>query len=129
MMNLWQLPGFNIDIYKYLNEMKLLKPVTCFYQLPTDSGWSHHNCYFSILAKCTYFIQTVPPAMCTLKMTKNIFVKNKMQSDIFGSLHSKIWHFGVSSFMYTLYQWFLPSAYLVCTLRDGRKVTNIIGSP
>ena len=31
---------FNIDIYAYLNEIKLMKPVTCRYQLLTHSAWS-----------------------------------------------------------------------------------------
>ncbi len=31
-----QVPSFNIDIYKYLNEIKLLKPGTYRYRLPND---------------------------------------------------------------------------------------------
>ncbi len=33
---------FNIYIYIYLHEIKLLNPVTCHYRLPTHSVWSHH---------------------------------------------------------------------------------------
>ena len=41
-MYLRQVSGFNIDIYIYLNEIKLLKPVICCYWLSTHSAWSRH---------------------------------------------------------------------------------------
>ncbi len=42
LIDLWQVPGFNTNIYIYLSEIKLMKPVTCCCQLPTHSAWSHH---------------------------------------------------------------------------------------
>ena len=35
------MPGLTLEFTLYLNEIKLLKPVTCYYQLPTHSAWSH----------------------------------------------------------------------------------------